>query len=177
MKKFCLHSLVFTFSFFVLSFMTVFGQMQSPPPDDDPPQKRPNFLRELNLTPPQIQQLRRLNQERKPLMMESRRRLEEANQALDEAIYADVENEAEIQKKIRAVQEAQAEMIKNRTQMERAIRRILTPEQLAHFRDLRERFNSDQNSTEKINDRRQNIKDSRRSLPRRPLRRNPPNQN
>jgi Spy/CpxP family protein refolding chaperone len=114
------------------------------PPDERPRagrrQQRPRLLQELNLSPEQIQQIRRINQSRRPQMLEAQRRLHEANRALDAAIYADSPNEADVQERMKEVQAAQAEIIKIRTASELAVRRVLTPEQLEKFRELRENF-------------------------------------
>jgi len=98
------------------------------------------FLREIGLAPDQIRQMRRLNMERKPLMEAAQQRLREANRLLDEAIYADSVNNADIQSRLKDAQAAQAEEFRIRSMNELAIRRILTPDQLVHFRDLRRQF-------------------------------------
>lgn len=129
-----------------LAFTTAGAQIRNPPPqdigDDFAPQtKRPKLLDELGLSREQVQQIRRINQERKPFMQEARRRLDEANRALDEAIYGDnIASDAEIQSRMREVQQAHAEVIKNRTISETAIRRVLTPAQVGRFRQLRQEF-------------------------------------
>lgn len=94
-------------SIFLLSTVSIaFGQ-DGPPPDGPPPQRpisgedRPNLLRELGLSPDQIQQIRRMNQSRKPLMEEAAKRLRDANRALDMAIYSDAVNEEEFVARLR----------------------------------------------------------------------------
>lgn len=116
-----------------------------PPGDQRPAVNQPrdgrhNALRQLGLSPEQIQQIRRLNMERKPLMEEAQKRFREANRSLDEAIYADEVNEGDVQARLKEVHLAQAEVSKIRFMNELAVRRILTPEQLVHFRELRRRF-------------------------------------
>lgn len=115
----------------------------NPPPDGvkPPPQNnKPNLFRELGLSPDQMQQIRRINQERKPQMEDVMRRLREANRALDEAIYADVVDESAVQTRLKEVQIAQAEAARLRFMSELSIRKILTPDQLARFRELRRQF-------------------------------------
>ena len=97
-------------------------------------------LREIGLTPDQIREIRRLNMDRKPQMEAAQTRLRESNRLLDEAIYADQVNEADVQAKLKEAQAAQAEVFRIRSMNEFAIRRILTPDQLVHFRELRQRF-------------------------------------
>lgn len=110
------------------------------PNSNQPQDVRTNVLRQLGLSPDQVQQIRRMNQERKPLMDAAQRRFREANQALDEAIYADQVNEVDIQGRLKEVQLAQAEVARVRYMNELSVRKILTPEQLTRFRDLRQRF-------------------------------------
>jgi Spy/CpxP family protein refolding chaperone len=115
--------------------------------DSDEPQEAPqalrprdeeiNFLRLLNLTPEQVGQLRGIRQqselEGRPLM----RRLNQARRALDEAIYADDLDEAAIRERAREVAEVQVALFRLRAMSEVKVRRVLTPEQLQKFRELR----------------------------------------
>ena len=110
------------------------------PADNRPQDIRGNALRQLGLSKEQIQQIRRINAQRKPLIEEAQKRLREANRALDETIYADQVSETDVQARLKEVQIAQAEVAKIRFMNEFAIRRILTPDQLVRFRELRQRF-------------------------------------
>src|SRR5262244_700466 len=80
---------------FVLAcFGTITAQNVAPadgtkPPNTGAPPKRPNLLLLLGLSQEQTQQIRRMNQARKPLMEAAARRLGDANKAMDEAIYTD----------------------------------------------------------------------------------------
>lgn len=96
------------------------------------------LLQELNLSREQIQQIRRINQERKDVVQEAQRKAREANRALDIAIYADAATEEQVRELTKAAQMAQADLIRERTTTEFLIRRVLTPEQLVKFRELRE---------------------------------------
>lgn len=116
-----------------------------PPPGDAPNderenERRPNLLAELGLSPEQVQQIRRINQGRRPLMMDAQRRMREANRDLDMAIYASDVSDADFQTRLKAFQSAQAEVVRLRFESELAIRRVLTPEQLIRFRELRQKF-------------------------------------
>lgn len=117
-----------------------------PPPDvqqlppDQPPDRRGNLFRQLGLSLEQMQEIRKINMERRPVMEEAQRRSREAYRALDAAIYADEVSDAEVQARLKDVQAAQAELQRIRYMNELSIRRILTPEQLVRFRELRERF-------------------------------------
>lgn len=129
----------------VIVFATgiVFAQ-DGPPPDqpfDEPrnPNRR-DVLAELGLSQEQIQQFRRNNQAHRPLMNAAQQRMREANRELDLAIYADVVSEETIRAKLKAFQDMQAEVNRLRFMNELAIRKILTPEQLMRFREMRRRF-------------------------------------
>ena len=108
-----------------------------PSPQSEQQDRRGSLLREIGLSPDQMLQLRKLNMERRPLVEAAQRRLREANRLLDDAIYADDLNENEIQSRLQEAQHAQAELFRIRSTSELAIRRILTPDQLVRFRDLR----------------------------------------
>lgn len=171
MKKLHIYSLLLA-AVIGLTAMSAFGQ-DGPPPDDrkmgPPPDgqglppngrqgDRGQLLRELGLSQEQFQQIRRMNQERKPIMDAAHRRLNEANRALDQAIYADTLNEQDIEAKMKEVQAAQSEMVRLRFMNELQVRKILTPEQLVKFRDLREKFERmRENFKERMDDRRQNM--------------------
>jgi Spy/CpxP family protein refolding chaperone len=114
----------------------------SAPPAGQPPLQdvRANFLRRLGLSQQQMQQIRRMNQARKPLVDDTQRRLREATRALDDAIYADQVVETDVQARLKEFQLAQADVARVRFMNELGVRRILTPEQLVLFRNLRRRF-------------------------------------
>jgi Spy/CpxP family protein refolding chaperone len=139
------------------------GQRPIGPPPDGPPngQRPPNrgdLFRELGLSQEQFQQVRRMNQARKPIMDAAHYRLREANRLVDEAIYSDTLNEEEVQNRLKEAQAAQADMVRLRFTNELEIRKILTPEQLIKFRELRAKFERvRENIKNRIDDRRQNI--------------------
>jgi Spy/CpxP family protein refolding chaperone len=85
-------------------------------------------------------EVRRVNQSRKAQMDAAQGRLRDANQALDEAIYADNFDQAAFDSRLKEVQAAQADLVRLRFTNEMNIRKILTPDQLARFRELRRQF-------------------------------------
>jgi len=146
MNKMLSPKLVLLVIFALAGSISIFAQ-DNPPPDNARPQnevrpqaKRPDLIRSLGLSPEQLQQVRKMNQARKPLMEAAMVRVRNANRALDEVIYADNLDEAAFQANLKEVQLAQAEAAKLRYLNEFGIRKILTPEQLARFRELRQRF-------------------------------------
>ena len=66
-------------------------------------------------------------------------RIRLARREFEEAIYADEVNENLIEERARAVTAAEAARLRLRAETELSIRRVLTPEQWAIFRDLRRR--------------------------------------
>ena len=145
MKKRYFFSFIITGLLMLMTFSIVNGQEQVPPPENQNPNPnqtvRPfKIFEELGLTPEQIQQIRRINQERKPIMQEVQQKLREATRNLDLAIYADITNEDDIKSRMKDMQLAQAEVIRVRTLTEYQIRKVLTPEQLIKFRQLREQL-------------------------------------
>ncbi|MBK9153178.1 MAG: periplasmic heavy metal sensor [Chloracidobacterium sp.] len=109
------------------------GEPQEPAP-------RPNLLRELGLSPDQIEALRKLNQERKPVEEAARKRFQDATRGLNLAIYSDEVDEPAYRASLLEYQSAQAELARIKFSNELAVRRLLTPEQLMKFREIRRRF-------------------------------------
>jgi hypothetical protein len=89
MKRVKLYNFILTGLFLIFSSLSIVAQDPLQPQgvgmNQNGPPPRPNLLSELNLSQPQMRQIRRINQERRPIMQESQRRLHEANRALDEA--------------------------------------------------------------------------------------------
>lgn len=106
------------------------GQMQAnqaPVPD----------LRQLNLTPEQIQQIRLINAELKDQRQAAGQRLRLAHRALGEAMESPNPNEALIDQRSREVADAQADTMRLRVLSEFRILQVLTPEQRLKLREMR----------------------------------------
>lgn len=131
---------------FAVFSLTVLGQTGSIPqetpnnPQAGQKDGRQNLLMQLGLSRDQIRELRQLNQARRPIMEAAQLRVREATRSLDDAIYNDQLIESELDDKVKELQLAQAEITKLRAANEIAVRKLLTPEQLVRFRDLRDRF-------------------------------------
>lgn len=137
------YKLLFSLLLLTLGFSVVRAQDEvnfDAPKQQSKMPNRPNLLRELGLNQDQIRQMRMINAVNKEKMQEAHFRLREANRQLDAAIYAETADETLIQTRLRALIEIQAEIAKIRTMTEFAIRKVLTPEQLVRFRELRQRF-------------------------------------
>ena len=160
-----LKSLIF-FAFLIL-FGAVFTNAQNI--QENQPNERQNvrpqrLFEQLGLSREQIQQIRRINQEKQPLIREAQEKLREANRALDAAIYADNANEVEIQNRLKDAQTAQAEVVKIRTSIEFAVRQVLTTEQLAKFRQLREDFAKQVQERQTNKEKRPNLRRNNRTM-------------
>ena len=146
------------------------GPPPSGPPHDGPPpgehadDDRPNLLAELGLSPEQVQQIRKMNQERRPAMMQAQRRMRLANRDLDLAIYTDNFSDADYQARLKEFQAAQAEMNRLRFESELSVRKVLTPEQLIKFREIREQYAG--RRRDNMQDRRDKRRDGRGLAPR-----------
>ena len=165
---------LFLFVFIGFAAFTPSSAQDVPPPEDvenegPPEQRRPNLLAELGLSIEQMQQIRRINQERRPKMMEARRRMGEAMRNLDLAIYAGSVSEAEFDTRLKEFQAAEAALSRLRFESELAVRRVLKPEQLSRFIELRRQFAEKRNQNrQRRMDRRDGI---RPSIPEGPFRR------
>ncbi len=134
-------------AFFVFTAgLSVFAQEPAQPSETPQPtanqDTRAALLRQIGLSPDQVRQIRRMNMDRKPLMEAAQQRLRAANKSLDEAIYSDSPDESQIQERVKEAQMAQADVIRLRSMNELALRRILTPDQLTRFREMRQQFES-----------------------------------
>ncbi len=165
---------IFAFFILMLTFSVAVAQIEDEPDDAPPPNerpmRRPNLLRELGLTDVQIRQLRTINAENRPRLKAAQEKMRNAKRALDEAIYADAVDNADIELKLREFTAAQVEINRIRAMTELAVRNVLTPAQLTRFRELRANF---EKRIEERRDQRQERKGERKN-PRRD-RQLPPN--
>lgn len=129
----------------LLSFSIVYAQdgNQFDKQTDKPANNR-DLVRELNLTQEQVMQVRLLRRENTPLLRAALTRQRDARRNLDTAVYADAVDETEIRLYLKDLVEAQAEVTRLRFMNEMAVRKVLTPEQLEKFRNLRKRIRQQQ---------------------------------
>jgi len=140
MKKINILSLIFTCCLIALTFTSLKAQEQTQTDNPNQADRPFKIFQELGLTREQIQQIRRINQERKPIMQAAQRIWRQSNRDLDLAIYADDSTDEQIKELTKQAQNAQADLLKERTLTEYLIRKVLTPEQLVKFRQLREQI-------------------------------------
>ena len=131
-------------------------------------QGRGAVIRTLDLTPAQLGQLRSINQERRPLEQAARRRFQDAQKALNDAIYSDTATEQDFQARLAEFRSAQGDLATVRFTTEMAVRRLLTPEQLVRFRNIRKDFSDRATAPDPARPLR-----DRRNRPARPARRPP----
>lgn len=153
MKRINFLGLILTLLVTAGAFSNVRAQETSPTDETNPNRAARPFrlLQELGLSPEQIQQIQRINQARRPIVQAAQQRWNEANANLDAAIYADNANEEQIKELTKTAQLAQAELLKEKRLTEYLIRKVLTPEQLVKFRELRERVRERMNERKNIN--------------------------
>src|SRR5205085_12549525 len=114
----------------------VFAQnpAEAPPAEAVQEDQTQDWRERLGLTPDQVGKIRSILEEKKLERQAARRRLNQAQRALDQAIYSDDATEAAIEQRAREVAEAQAVEVRIRAITELNIRRVLTSEQLNTFR-------------------------------------------
>lgn len=105
----------------------------------------------LGLTPDQIGKIRSIRQQNREEQRLAGERLRSAQRALDDAIYSDEVNEAVIEERSREVAAAQTAVVRQRVLTELGIRRILTPEQIKIWRDIRGRQAQQRRSERRLN--------------------------
>lgn len=130
-------------------------------PQQEPRPTRPNLFRLLELTPEQLAEIKKYNDENKEARQEANRRLRETNRELDQAIYGEKVEDSVVEEKLKNYQDAQAEVARLRFQGELALRKLLTADQLVRFLELRHRFA----------EQRQRMQQQRQEMPQRPFRR------
>jgi Spy/CpxP family protein refolding chaperone len=102
-------------------------------------QQAPDLIEQLRLTPEQREKIRSIREQTKNERMAVNQRLRESNLALEQALDSDNLDESLVEQRIREVNSAQGAQLRMRIQNEVQIRRVLTPDQIATWRLLRQR--------------------------------------
>jgi Spy/CpxP family protein refolding chaperone len=105
-----------------------------------------DLVRQLNLTPDQIEKIRAIREGNREIRRQIGQRIRAARVALDRAIYIDNADDAVVDQRARELAEAQAAQVRLQAMTELGVRRILTLEQLQTFRALRLRAESERRS-------------------------------
>jgi protein CpxP len=93
------------------------------------------FLRELNLTDAQREQIRALTEQRRGQGDDPRRKVADLERQLRVAVFADAPDQQKIDDLKKAVTAATAEELTSRVELQSHIAEILTPEQRAQARE------------------------------------------
>jgi Spy/CpxP family protein refolding chaperone len=99
----------------------------------------PDLVEQLRLTPEQRQRIRAIREQSKNERMTVNQRLRESNLALEEALDSDNLDENLVEQRVRDVSAAQAAQLRMRIHNEVQIRRVLSADQIAIWRLLRQR--------------------------------------
>ncbi len=155
--------IIFTVLIMTLTVSLTNAQNKPPPSpandfvENDAPQRTDNLAEQLGLSQEQRIQIREMRQQLRPQLQQAQRRFNQTKEELDVLIYSDSLDETTLQTKLRSVVEAQAEITRIRAMSELAVRKVLTPEQLVMFRNLRQRFKQQQRDRQIQRQRRQRI--------------------
>jgi Spy/CpxP family protein refolding chaperone len=125
----------------VIGFPTalpVSGQNLQQPAATPEPQQGGDLIRQLNLTPEQREQIRGIRGDKQVERALINQQLRQSNRALQEALEADVPDEAVVEQRVREVAAAQASVMRMRIMTEIRIRRVLTTEQRALLKSLQQ---------------------------------------
>ncbi|MGH9930807.1 MAG: Spy/CpxP family protein refolding chaperone [Pyrinomonadaceae bacterium] len=120
------------------SVASVSGQTAQQPSAAPEPQQGGDPIRQLNLTPEQVERIRSIRENNKAERAAISDRLRETNRALKEALNVDNPDEAVIEQRVRDVAAAQASAMRIRILTEIRIRRVLTTEQRDLLRSLQQ---------------------------------------
>ena len=131
---------------------------QEPLPESSERSNKYDPIRQLNLSPEQRQRIRAITEENREQRQKINRQLRDAQFALEETLDTDNPSEQVVEQRIRAVAEAHAAQIRMRVSQELKIRSVLTPDQVAIWRQMRDR-------NQVLRRRLNNPGESRRDLP------------
>jgi Spy/CpxP family protein refolding chaperone len=114
------------------------GQQQPAPEQSQKIGQMEDPVRQLNLSPEQREKIRSIREQTKSERVALNERVREANRALEEVLDTDNPDEALVEQRTHDVAVAQAAAMRMRILTEVRIRRVLTAEQLAIWRTLRQ---------------------------------------
>lgn len=144
-----------------------YSQAQQQPPVSHEPQQRAGGgdpIRQLNLSPEQREQIRSIRQQTNVERAAINQRVAEANRALESALDSDNPEEALVEQKMKDLAAAQADAMRMRISTEVKIRRVLTVEQRAILRTLRQEARDVQRERFEMRDQRQKRREERPNL-------------
>ena len=158
-------SLVLILAAIAVIALPAYAVAQQPPDGQQAPLGGGDPVRDLNLTPEQRERIRAIREDTRDQRAAINERLREANRALEEMLDSDNPNDAVIEKHLRDVAEAQAASLRMRVQTERRVRSILTTEQLATLRAMRQNLRDARRDRQFENNQRRRERLERRGVP------------
>ena len=111
---------------------------QQPLPENQQPGPSADPIRDLNLSPEQRERIRAIREEQRDERAAVNQRLRETNRALEQVLDSENPSDAEIERHLRDIAAAQAASLRMRVATEMKVRKVLTPDQLATLRALRQ---------------------------------------
>jgi Spy/CpxP family protein refolding chaperone len=96
------------------------------------------IIRLLNLTPEQLRRIQEVRRRFGPQLEQARQQVQDRRDALRQATYGETFTPSLLEQRLRELIEAQSELIRLETQLEVEFRNVLTPEQLAEFRQIQD---------------------------------------
>lgn len=133
------------------------AQAQQPPVSNEPQNDAGGGdpIRQLNLSPEQREQIRSIRQQTNGERAAINQRVGAANRALEAALDSDNPDEAAVEQRMKDLAAAQADAMRMRISTEVKIRRVLTVEQRAILRTLRQEARDRQRERLELRDQRQ----------------------
>lgn len=162
-----LRKFLFTLAIVVLAAIASpsigFGQAQPPPGSNEPQNDAGGGdpIRQLNLSPEQREQIRSIRQQTNVERAAINQRVGAANRALEAALDSDNPDEAAVEQKMKDLASAQADAMRMRISTEVKIRRVLTIEQRAILRTLRQEARDRQRDRMEFREQRQQRRQER----------------
>ena len=165
MKNISRITFAFLFAASVLLALATHAAAQQPLPENQQPGPSADPIRDLNLSPEQRERIRAIRQEQRDERAAVNQRLRETNRALEEVLDSENPSEAEVERHLRAIAEAQAASLRMRVGTEMKVRKVLTPDQLATLRVLRQNARTSRRERQIENNERRREGLERRRLP------------
>lgn len=159
--------IAFTFLFAACAVLALASNApgQQPLPENQQPGPSADPIRDLNLSPEQRERIRAIREEQRDERAVVNQRLRETNRALEEVLDSENPSDAEIERHLRDIAAAQAASLRMRVATEMKVRRVLTPDQLATLRVLRQDARDSRRERQIENNQRRREGMERRRLP------------
>ena len=113
-------------------------RLMTQPQAPTPALNRMAIIRLLNLTPEQLRRIQEVRRRFGPQLEQARQQVQDRRDALRQATYGETFTPSLLEQRLRELIEAQSELIRLETQLEVEFRNVLTPEQLAEFRQIQD---------------------------------------